>query len=105
MHRHDNGRDLPSVRGYGGIGRMGTDTHAHVVGTAYLLGMSTNSTPQPAAPSGKGWCCCLPFIALPVFWLVSAPALPEKVRWFPIWLVAVVWNGTDGRSGISHLLG
>ncbi|WP_212912246.1 hypothetical protein [Streptomyces sp. TS71-3] len=67
--------------------------------------MPTNSTPQPAATSRKGWCCCLLFAAPPVAWLLTAPFLPERVSWFPIWLAATVWNGTDGQGGISHMLG
>ncbi|MFD9223727.1 hypothetical protein ACFWDI_27900 [Streptomyces sp. NPDC060064] len=67
--------------------------------------MSTNSTPQPAATGRSGLCCCLLFTVLPVVWLLAAPFLPEQASWFPFWLAAVVWNGTDGQGGISHLLG
>ncbi|GGX34793.1 hypothetical protein GCM10010341_65480 [Streptomyces noursei] len=75
------------------------------MGGAYLRRVPTNSTPQPAVTSRNGWCCCLPFVALPVVWPLAAAFLPERVSWFPIWLAAVVWNGTDGHGGISHLLG
>ncbi|MFF9869700.1 hypothetical protein ACF1G0_30620 [Streptomyces sp. NPDC013953] len=58
---------------------------------------------SPAAGRGGG-CCCLVFAVLPVAWIVAAPLLPESVFWFPFWVGAVIWNGTDGHGGISHLL-
>ncbi|TJZ49516.1 hypothetical protein FCH28_24770 [Streptomyces piniterrae] len=67
--------------------------------------MSTNSTSQPASDGRGGMCCCLLFLALPVVWLLCAPLLPDRVAWLPYGLAAVIWNGTDGQGGISHLLG
>ncbi|MGW1376911.1 hypothetical protein ACWD6P_21920 [Streptomyces sp. NPDC002446] len=67
--------------------------------------MPTNSTPQPASTGRAGGCCCLLLTFLPVAWLLATPFLPEQVAWFPISLGAVVWNGTDGQSGISHWFG
>lgn len=43
------------------------------------------------------------FAALPLIWLIAAPLLPKQVFWFPFWVGAVMWNGADGRGGISHL--
>ncbi len=74
------------------------------MGTVYRPEVPANSTPQSAG-SRTGLCCCLLFAALPIGWLVLGPFLPERVLWFPIWLAAVVWNGTDGQGGISHVLG
>lgn len=73
--------------------------------TAYVLRVPTNSTPQPAAIGRNGWSCCLLFSALPLGWLLAGLFLPERVLWYPFWLAAVVWNGTDGQGGISHLFG
>ncbi|MGP8297725.1 hypothetical protein ACTPOK_07180 [Streptomyces inhibens] len=67
--------------------------------------MSMNSTPEPATEGRGGLCCCLLFTALPIVWLLTAQFLPEQAAWFPFWLAAAVWNGTDGQGGISHLLG
>ncbi|WP_372404550.1 hypothetical protein [Streptomyces luteireticuli] len=71
--------------------------------------MPTNSTLPPASTDRGGWCCLL-LSALPaagiLAWILAASSiLPEEVFWFPIWLGAVVWNGTDGQGGISHWLG
>ncbi|WP_159424439.1 hypothetical protein [Streptomyces sp. 3214.6] len=53
----------------------------------------------------RGWCCCLFPAALTLAWFFGARFLPERAAWYPFWLAAVVWNGTDGQGGISHLLG
>lgn len=83
---------------------VSTGTHARVMGTAYLRQMPTNS-PESSTTGRGGLCCCLLFAALPLIWLVASPLLPEKVFWFPFWLGAVIWNGTDGQQGISHVFG
>ncbi|MFJ8588950.1 hypothetical protein ACIRD2_30440 [Streptomyces sp. NPDC093595] len=72
--------------------------------------MPTNMGEPPAVGAGKGTgrgggCCCLVLAVLPLAWFVAAPLLPESVFWFPSWLGAVIWNGTDGQGGISHLFG
>ncbi|THA31541.1 hypothetical protein E6W17_35455 [Streptomyces sp. A1547] len=64
--------------------------------------MTTNSTGQ-SHTFGRGLSCCLLFTVLPVVWLLAASVLPERVSWFPFWVGAVIWNGTDGQGGISHL--
>jgi hypothetical protein len=62
--------------------------------------------PTPATTPGvRGWGCCLLPAALTLAWLFGARFLPERVTWYPFWLAAVIWNGTDGQGGISHLLG
>lgn len=40
-------------------------------------------------------------VLLPVAWLIAVLFSP-KAFWFPFWLAAVLWNGTDGQGGISH---
>ncbi|WP_069771088.1 hypothetical protein [Streptomyces sp. LUP30] len=70
--------------------------------------MSENpvSPAAPAAPSGlRGWSCCLLPAVLTLGWFLGARFLPERVAWYPIWLAAALWNGSDGHGGVSHLLG
>ncbi|MGK5639096.1 hypothetical protein ACSNOK_12435 [Streptomyces sp. URMC 126] len=68
--------------------------------------MSTAPPPPSPSTSGRsGWCCCLLIPLLPVVWLLATSVLPERVFWFPFWLGAVLWNGSDGQGGIHHLLG
>ncbi|MFF3958554.1 hypothetical protein ACFYY1_35890 [Streptomyces sp. NPDC001890] len=43
------------------------------------------------------------FAVLSLVWFIATPFLPERVFWFPFWLGTVMWNGTDGQGGISHL--
>ena len=42
-------------------------------------------------------------VLLPVAWVIGVSFSP-KVFWFPFWIAAVIWKGTDGAGGISHLL-
>ncbi|MFD8979696.1 hypothetical protein [Streptomyces sp. NPDC059564] len=66
--------------------------------------MPTDSTTPPPASRRGGWCCLL-FAALPVVWFIAVLVLPKWAFWYPVWVGAAIWNGTDGQGGISHLLG
>lgn len=86
-------------------GRRARNPAGPAVGGAYLLLMPTNSAEWTPA-KGRVWPCCLLFAVLaPVVWFMLGALLPERVFWFPIWVGAVIWNGADGRGGISHLFG
>ncbi|MFI8929064.1 hypothetical protein ACIG3E_15475 [Streptomyces sp. NPDC053474] len=65
--------------------------------------------PRRPAPRRRGPGCCLPLAVLPLAWLLAAALLPGEAGrgagWGPLWVAALVWNGADGRGGISHLLG
>lgn len=78
-------------------------------GVAYFRRVPADSTSSQPTVGKRGSCCCLLPAVLPVVWLLAAALLPGKagevVGWGPLWLVALLWNGEDGQSGISHFLG
>ncbi|MFF7366856.1 hypothetical protein ACIP3A_33150 [Streptomyces tricolor] len=58
--------------------------------------MPENPTPRPAAGGQSGGWCCLLLAAPPLLWCTAALLLPERILWYPIWAVALVWHAAGG---------